>query len=81
VASNDNTTGRPYNNFIFKSDIKDNRIWVYGLKHKLIKILDNRSKTSEWFNIPNTTLSRYIKSGKLWKNKYYFYSICLNTIK
>ena len=74
-------TGRPYKNFIFKSYIKDNRIWVYDLNHKLIKILDNRSKTSEWFNIPNTTLSRYIKSGKLWKNKYYFYNICLNTIK
>lgn len=65
-------TGRPFHNFIFKSDIKDNRIWVYDLKHELIKVLDNRSKTSEWFNIPSTTLSRYINSGKIWKNKYYF---------
>ena len=47
---------RPYQNFIFKSEIKDNRIWVYDLNHKLIKVLDNTSKTSEWFNIPSTTL-------------------------
>lgn len=71
--------GRPYQNFIFKSEIKDNRIWVYDVKHKLIKILNNASKASESFNIPSTTLSRYIKSGKLWKNKYYFYNICLKT--
>lgn len=67
-------TGRPYNNFIFKSYIKDNKVWVHDLNHKLIKVLDNRSKASEWFNIPSTTLSRYIKSGKIWKNKLFFYN-------
>ena len=57
--------GTSYMNFHFKSEIKDNRILVYDFKHKLIKVLDNASKTSECFNIPTTTLSRYIKSGKL----------------
>lgn len=66
--------GRPYQNFKFKSEIKDNRVWVYDLNHILIKILDNMSKASESFNIPSTTLSRYIKSGKLWKKKYFFSS-------
>lgn len=49
----------------FKSEIKDNRVWVYDLDHKFIKALDNMSKTSKEFNIPSTTLSRYINSEKL----------------
>lgn len=56
---------KPYNNLIFKSEIKDNRVWVYDLDHKFIKALDNMSKTSKEFNIPSTTLSRYINSEKL----------------
>jgi hypothetical protein len=28
----------------------------------------------ENYNIPNSTLYDYIKSGKLYKNKYYFYN-------
>jgi len=69
--------GRPYRNLIFKSQIKDKRIWVYDLNHRLVNILINVSKASEEFNIPSTTLSRYIKSRKLWKNKYFFYNTCL----
>lgn len=65
--------GRSYQNFTFKSEIKDNKVWVYDSDHKLVKVCDNSSKASEWFNIPSATLSRYIKSGKLWKDKYYFY--------
>lgn len=61
-----------YQNFKFKSEIIDNRIWVYDLNYKLIEVLDNRVKTSKSFNIPTTTLSRYIDSGKLWKESYYF---------
>lgn len=50
--------GRPYHNLIFKSEVKDNRVWVYDLNHILIKISDdNMSKTSKDFNIPSTTLS------------------------
>lgn len=64
-------TGRPYHNFIFKSDIKDNRIWVYDLKHQLIKVFDNRSKASEWFNIPNTTLGT-LKQEKFEKINFIF---------
>jgi len=66
--------GMPYKNFFFKSEIIDNRILVYDYSHKLIKVLYNRSYTSRLFNIPTTTLTRYIQSGKLWKEKYYFYA-------
>jgi hypothetical protein len=36
-------------------------------------VLDNKKKkiTSQNFNIPYTTLQRYIKTGKLYKNKFY----------
>lgn len=61
-----------YQNFFLKSEIIDNRIWVYDSTYKLIKVLNNRSETSKLFNIPTTTLSRYIEIGKLWKEKYFF---------
>jgi hypothetical protein len=39
------------------------------------------SKTSKYFNIPSTTLSRYIKSEKLWKKSYYFYNGRIKNLK
>lgn len=57
--------GKSYKNLIFKSQILDNRIWVYDLNYQLVKVLNNASKVSESFNIPTTTLFRYIESGKL----------------
>jgi len=68
-------TGISYDNYIYKFEIKDLRVWVYDSKYKLVKILDNVLKTSAWCNIPYTTIYRYIKSGKLYGNKYYFYII------
>jgi len=70
--------GMSYKNLFFKSEIKDNRIFVYDNNHKLIKVLNNKSETTRLFNIPHTTLTRYIKSEKLWKEKYYFYAILNN---
>jgi NUMOD1 domain/GIY-YIG catalytic domain len=65
-------TGKSYDNFTYKFEIKDIRIWVYDSKHKIVNILVNKLKTSTYYNIPYTTLSSYIKSGKLYENKYYF---------
>jgi hypothetical protein len=48
---------------------------VYDSNKKFIKIVDNAKKTSVLYNIPRSTLSNYIKSGKLYNNKYYFYNI------
>jgi hypothetical protein len=45
---------------------------VYSNDHKLLNVFDNVLKASIWYNIPCTTMRRYIKSGKLYKNKYYF---------
>jgi hypothetical protein len=40
----------------------------------LLKILDSVKKTSQYCNISSGTVDRYIISGKLYKNKYYFYT-------
>jgi hypothetical protein len=66
-------TGIPYdNNYIYKFETKDTKVWVYNHCQKLVNIFDNVLKVSIYYNIPYTTLSHYIKSGKLYKNKYYF---------
>jgi hypothetical protein len=48
---------------------------VYDSSHNLVIILDSIKKTSLWSNIPESTIGDYVKSGKLYKNKYYFYKI------
>ena len=73
--SNIFNTGKPYNDFTYKFEVKDDRVWVYDCEHKLVKILPNILRASEWSKIPYTRINRYIKSGKLYKNKYYFYHI------
>jgi hypothetical protein len=62
-----------YKNFILQFKMKDIRIWVYDPSKKLINIFDSIKRISESLNIPITTLRRYLKSGKLYKNKLYFY--------
>jgi NUMOD1 domain len=68
-------TSKSYDDFTYKFEFKDNRIRVYDKDHVLIHILANIKKTSLYYNIPYTTVSRYVKSGKLYKNKFYFYSV------
>lgn len=59
------TKGKSYDNLIYKFKIKDIRVWIYDSKNKLVNILGNTLKTSIYYNIPNTTLHSYIKSGRL----------------
>ncbi len=68
-------TGISYDNFIYRFESKDLRIWVYNCNHKLIEILNNQRTVIKLYNIPRSTLFGYIKSGKLYKNKFYFYNI------
>ena len=67
--------GKSYDDFIYKFELKDLRVWVYNSNKELVIVLNNARKISKWCNIPRSTLSNYIKSGKLYKNKYYFYNI------
>lgn len=74
-------TGKSYDGLTYEFNIKDNRIWICNSGHKLINILNNakknetkRNETGVYYNIARSTLSDYVKSGKLYKNKYYFYN-------
>lgn len=67
-------TGKSYDGLTYEFNIKDNRIWICNSDHKLINILNNAKETGLYYNIARSTLSDYIKSGKLYKNKYYFYN-------
>lgn len=72
-------TGISYDDFIYKFENKENRIWVYSLDNKLTNVFKNMKETGIYYNISLTTLSRYIKLGKIYKNKYSFYNV--NSIK
>lgn len=50
-----------YDNFIFKFEPKDFRVWVYDCNKKLVKIFKNNKEISNWCDIPNTILYNYIK--------------------
>ena len=69
--------GVSYDNYIYKFETKYNNhkpnILVYDYNKKLINTFDSFGKVSERFKIPRTRLSRYIKQGKIYKNKIYFY--------
>ena len=60
----------------FKFEIKScQKIRIFNSNHKLIEILDNGMTLSKLYNIPRTTVYRYLNTGKLYKNKYYFNKI------
>ncbi len=66
--------GKSFDDFFYKFEIKENRIWVYDINHKLINTFNSGKKTCMFYDIPSSTFYNYIKSGKLYKNKYYFYN-------
>ena len=74
TISNIYKTGKSYDNFVYKFFIKENKIWIYDFNKNLVKEFDNIKKASVWLNIPYATVYKYIKSSKLYKNKYYFYN-------
>jgi hypothetical protein len=62
-------------NFVFEFSIKDLRILIYDSNYKLINIVKNARTAALYYNIPRSTLVDYIKSGKIYKNNYYFQKI------
>jgi hypothetical protein len=68
-------SNKKFKGFVLTSEIKNNKIGIYNQDNKLIEILDNPMKISKFYNIPKTTIYRYIKTNKLYKSKYYFYKI------
>lgn len=65
-------TNVSYDNYTYIFEKRIFKIGIYDIEHKLTKVLDSAKETSIIYKIPKSTLSDYIKSGKLFKNKYYF---------
>jgi hypothetical protein len=54
------------------AESKDVRVWVFNKERKIVDVSPNAHKAAKFCNINHTALRRYLKSGKLWKYKYYF---------
>jgi len=53
--------------FFYKSNVKNNRIWVYDSNHKMLKVLDSVGKTFQYYSISFRTVDSYIMLNKLYK--------------
>ena len=65
-------SGNLINNYRFEAELKNNRVWIFDKQRNLINVFPNASKAAKYSDTSHTTVCRYIKSGKLWKDKYYF---------
>jgi len=61
-----------FNDVCFLAELKDVRVWVFNKEYKIVHVFTNAHKAALYCNTNHTTLGRYLKSGKLWKNKFYF---------
>jgi len=57
---------------VFEAKFKYVRVWVFDKQRSIINIFSAANKAVKFCGISNVTLSHYLKSGKLFKNKYYF---------
>jgi group I intron endonuclease len=48
-----------------------NPLGLYNIENNLVKMFINQVELAAEFNVFKTTISRYIKSGKIFKNKYF----------
>lgn len=58
--------------FTYKFEAVYNTVYTYDHNYTLLSVSDSIKKASILYKIPATTLSRYIKAGRLYNNKYYF---------
>jgi hypothetical protein len=61
-----------FKNIRFIAQFKDVRVWVFDKEKTIIAVFSNVQKAAEFCQTNHTALHRYLKSGKLWKDKYYF---------
>jgi group I intron endonuclease len=64
--------GNQINNNYFKVELKDVRVWIYDKQHNIVDVFPTANKAAKFCGTSHTVLGRYLKSGKLWKDKYYF---------
>jgi group I intron endonuclease len=49
-----------------------NIVALYDINNNLVKEFNNNVELANFLKIHKTTIGRYIKSGKIWNNQYYF---------
>jgi group I intron endonuclease len=64
--------GYSINNLRFEGELKDLRVWVFDKECHNIGEFSTANKAAKFYNVSYTTFNRYLKSKKLWKNKFYF---------
>jgi hypothetical protein len=64
--------GYSLNNLRFEAEFKDLRVWVFDKQCNIIDVFPTANKAVNFWGIHHTVLHRHLRSGKLWKNKYYF---------
>lgn len=64
-----------YNNLIYTTEIKEIKIQIFDQNYNLIEILNNQKEVLKKYNVPESTLSYYVRSQKLYKKKFYFHKL------
>jgi hypothetical protein len=64
--------GSCFKNLRFLAELKDVRVWVFDKERVIVGVFSNVQKAAKFCNTNYTALRRYLKPGKLWKDKYYF---------
>lgn len=64
--------GYKRDNLRFEAELKDVRVWVFNKERDMIGIFPTANKAAEFCGTSHVAVGRYLKSGKLWKDKYYF---------
>ena len=64
--------GSSMKNLQFKTELKDVMIWVLDKQYKTIAVFPTAKAAVEFCGTSHVNIGRYLKSKKLWKNKYYF---------
>ena len=47
-------------------------IYIYSLDNVLVRSFTSQVAAAEWLGVSNVTVHNYIKSGKVWNNKFLF---------
>jgi len=64
--------GSSFKNLRFIAEFKDVRVWVFNKERRIVGVFSNAQKAAKFCNTNHIALRRYLKSEKLWKDKYYF---------
>lgn len=64
--------GYKRDNLRFEAELKDVRVWVFNKERDMIGVFPTANKAAEFCGTSHVAIARYLKSGKLWKDKYFF---------